>query len=621
MADEKKPGLLKRIFSFGFGKKKNAEAEEAAAAEEAAHLEAERAAEEEAIRIAAEERRKAEEELARAEAEAKAKEEERLAQLEAERQAKEEAARKEAEEARLEEEARQKAEAERLEAERIAAEEKARKVAEEAERLEAEAKAEAEKEAAEQAEKQAAEEKAKVEAQKRAQEERLEAERIAAEKAEAEKAEAERLEAERIAAEEEATRKAAEETERLAAEAKAEAERKAAEQAEKEAADEKARVEAEKRAQEERLEAERIAAEKAEAEKAEAERIAAEEEARKAAEMEAARLASEEEAARIEPEPEPDEYEEDEERKEGWFKRLRKGLSRSSSNLKENITSVFTKKKLDEDTLQDLEDILIQADLGIETAMNVTDALASQRMGKDVTDEEVRQIMAEEVAKTLEPVALPLELDLDHQPHVILVVGVNGSGKTTTIGKISQKLYNAGFSTLLVAGDTFRAAAVEQLHIWGERTQAPVMSRPNGADAAGLAFDAYSEAQAQKKDVMLMDTAGRLQNRKELMDELEKIIRVLKKQDPSAPHTVLLTLDATTGQNALNQVEIFKDVAGVNGLVMTKLDGTARGGILVAISAKHKLPVYFIGVGEQVEDLEPFEADVFAKAIAGLETE
>jgi len=319
------------------------------------------------------------------------------------------------------------------------------------------------------------------------------------------------------------------------------------------------------------------------------------------------------------PDETPENEEPEEERKVGWFKRLTKGLAKSSSALTENITSVFTKKKLDEDTLQELEDILIQADLGVETAMNITDTLASQRMGKDVTDEEVRQIMADEIEKVLEPVAQPLELDLDHQPHVVLVVGVNGSGKTTTIGKISQKLYNAGFSTLLVAGDTFRAAAVEQLHIWGDRTQAPVMSRPNGSDAAGLAFDAYTEAVEQKRDVMLMDTAGRLQNKKELMDELEKIIRVLKKQDPSAPHTVLLTLDATTGQNALNQVEIFKDVAGVNGLVMTKLDGTARGGILVSISAKHKLPVYFIGVGEQVEDLEPFEADVFAKAIAGIE--
>ena len=305
--------------------------------------------------------------------------------------------------------------------------------------------------------------------------------------------------------------------------------------------------------------------------------------------------------------------------KKSWISRLKDGLSRSSVTLTENITAVFTKKKLDEDTLQELEDILIQADLGVETAMNVTDKLAAQRMGKDVTDEEVREFMAAEIETVLEPVAAELELDLDHTPHVILVVGVNGSGKTTTIGKLSQKLYDAGFSTLLVAGDTFRAAAIEQLGIWGERTQSPVISRPLGSDAAGLAFDAYQQSVDEGRDVMLMDTAGRLQNRKELMDELEKIIRVLKKQDPNAPHTVLLTLDATTGQNAMNQVDIFKDVAGVNGLVMTKLDGTARGGILVSISAKHRLPVYFLGVGETVDDLEPFEARDFARSIAGLE--
>jgi len=281
--------------------------------------------------------------------------------------------------------------------------------------------------------------------------------------------------------------------------------------------------------------------------------------------------------------------------------------------------AVLTKRKLDEDTLQELEDILIQADLGVETSMAIIETLSSERYGKDVTDEEVRQIMAREIQKVMEPVAQPLELDLDHQPHVILVIGVNGSGKTTTIGKLSQKLYDAGFSTLLVAGDTFRAAAIEQLKIWGERTLSPVVSRELGSDAAGLAFDAYAQAKEERRDVLLMDTAGRLQNKTELMAELEKIIRVLKKQDPSAPHTVLLTLDATTGQNALNQVEIFKKVAGVNGLVMTKLDGTARGGILVAISAKYKLPVYFIGVGEQVEDLEPFEADQFAKSIAGID--
>ncbi|MFK7901690.1 MAG: signal recognition particle-docking protein FtsY [Nitratireductor sp.] len=310
-----------------------------------------------------------------------------------------------------------------------------------------------------------------------------------------------------------------------------------------------------------------------------------------------------------------------EEKKQGWLKRLTKGLSRSSEALTENITKVFTDKKLDDDTLQDLEDILLQADLGIETAMKITDALAEQKFGKSVTDEEVREIMAEEIEKILAPVAIDLDLDLEHQPHVILMIGVNGSGKTTTIGKLGQKLYDAGFSTSLVAGDTFRAAAIEQLKIWGERTQSPVLFRELGADAAGLAYDAWDNTREDRRDVMLMDTAGRLQNKKELMEELEKIVRVLKKQDESAPQTVLLTLDATTGQNAMNQVEIFKEVAGVNGIVMTKLDGTARGGILVAIAAKYKLPVYFVGVGEGVEDLEPFEARDFARSIVGLPKE
>lgn len=310
-----------------------------------------------------------------------------------------------------------------------------------------------------------------------------------------------------------------------------------------------------------------------------------------------------------------------EEKKTGWLSRLTKGLSRSSEALTENITKVFTDKKLDDDTLQDLEDVLLQADLGIETATRIIDALSAQKFGKTVTDQEVREIMADEIEKILSPVARDLDLDLQHQPHVILMIGVNGSGKTTTIGKLSQKLYDAGFSTSLVAGDTFRAAAVEQLKIWGERTQSPVLFRETGADAAALAYDAWSDTRDDRRDVMLMDTAGRLQNRTELMDELEKIVRVLKKQDESAPHTVLLTLDATTGQNALNQVEIFKEVAGVNGIVMTKLDGTARGGILVAIAAKYNLPVYFIGVGEGVDDLEPFEARDFARSIAGLPKE
>ncbi|MBY3256843.1 signal recognition particle-docking protein FtsY [Rhizobium laguerreae] len=301
-----------------------------------------------------------------------------------------------------------------------------------------------------------------------------------------------------------------------------------------------------------------------------------------------------------------------------WFQRLRNGLARTSSQLTGQITALFTKRKLDDETLQDLEDLLIQADLGVETAMRVTDTLASERYGKDVTGEDVTRIMASEIAKVLKPVAKPLQLDLSHKPHVILVVGVNGTGKTTTIGKLAAKLSGAGLKVMLAAGDTFRAAAIEQLKIWADRTKSEFIGTKLGADAAGLAYDAFEQAKAKKCDVLIVDTAGRLQNKAELMAELEKIVRVLGKLDPDAPHTVLQTLDATTGQNALSQVEIFRNVAGVNGLIMTKLDGTARGGILVAISAKHKLPVYFIGVGEGVEDLEPFEAEDFAHAIAGL---
>jgi|GEM_PF-18457 len=301
-----------------------------------------------------------------------------------------------------------------------------------------------------------------------------------------------------------------------------------------------------------------------------------------------------------------------------WFQRLRRGLLKSSRELSGNIAGVFTKRKLDEDTLQDLEDVLLRADFGLETAMRVTDTLSATRYGREISDLEVRTVMGAEIEKVLRPVALPLELDLSHKPHVILVVGVNGTGKTTTIGKLAAKLKEGGLDVMLAAGDTFRAAAIEQLKIWGERTGSPVVSSKLGADAAGLAYDAFEKAKEAGSDVLIIDTAGRLQNKTELMAELEKIVRVLGKLDPEAPHTVLQTVDATTGQNALNQVEIFRNVAGVNGLVMTKLDGTARGGILVAIAAKHKLPVYFIGVGEQIDDLEPFVAGDFAKAIAGV---
>ncbi len=301
-----------------------------------------------------------------------------------------------------------------------------------------------------------------------------------------------------------------------------------------------------------------------------------------------------------------------------WFQRLKAGLFRTSSQLTGQITALFTKRKLDDETLEELEDLLIQADLGVETALRVTDTLASERYGKDVTGEDVTKIMATEIVKVLKPVAKPLALDLSHKPHVILVVGVNGTGKTTTIGKLAAKLSGSGLKVMLAAGDTFRAAAIEQLKIWADRTGSTFIGTKLGADAAGLAYEAFEKARADKADVLIIDTAGRLQNKAELMAELEKIVRVLGKLDPDAPHTVLQTLDATTGQNALQQVEIFRNVAGVNGLIMTKLDGTARGGILVAIAAKHKLPVYFIGVGEGIDDLEPFEAEDFASAIAGI---
>ena len=303
----------------------------------------------------------------------------------------------------------------------------------------------------------------------------------------------------------------------------------------------------------------------------------------------------------------------------GWLKRLRTGLTRSSSALTGSISSIFTQRKLDDETLEEFEEALIRADLGIDTAAAITDTLRRERYGRELGDDEVKEILAAELEKALAPVAMPLEVAASNRPHVILVVGVNGTGKTTTIGKLAAKFAAEGKKVMLAAGDTFRAAAIDQLQIWGERVNAPVIARDLGADAAGLAYHALAEAKKAGIDVLLIDTAGRLQNKAELMAELEKIIRVIKKQDREAPHNVLLTLDATTGQNALSQVEIFAKTAGVTGLVMTKLDGTARGGILVALAARFALPVHFIGVGEGIEDLEPFAADDFARAIAGLD--
>ena len=303
----------------------------------------------------------------------------------------------------------------------------------------------------------------------------------------------------------------------------------------------------------------------------------------------------------------------------GWWSRLTGGLSRSSSSIKDGIVGIFAKRKLDATTLDDLEDVLIKADLGLAMATRITGALRGGRYEKGIDAEEVQAILAREVESVLAPVAVPFVVDAARKPFVVLVVGVNGSGKTTTIGKLAAKLSAEGKRLTLGAGDTFRAAAIEQLRIWGERTNSPVVSRPQGSDAAGLAFDAIKEARENGSDVVLIDTAGRLQNRAELMDELAKVVRVVKKAEPGAPHAVLLVLDATVGQNALSQVEIFSKVAGVTGLVMTKLDGTARGGILAAVAEKFALPVHFIGVGEGIDDLEPFAARDFARAIAGLE--
>lgn len=302
--------------------------------------------------------------------------------------------------------------------------------------------------------------------------------------------------------------------------------------------------------------------------------------------------------------------------KQSWFQRLKAGLSKTSSKLTEGITSVFTKRKLDASSIDDLEDLLIQADLGVDTAMRITDKISDGRYDKGISADEVREILADEVESVLKPVAQPLTINPENRPQVVLMVGVNGTGKTTTIGKLAAKYRNEGKKVLLAAGDTFRAAAIEQLQVWGERTGCEVMSREVGADAAGLAFDALTKAKSEGFDVLMMDTAGRLQSKADLMDELEKIVRVLKKVDRDAPHNVLLVLDATTGQNALSQVEVFGERAGVTGLVMTKLDGTARGGILVAIANKHQIPVHAIGVGEGVEDLAPFDAKEFAHAIA-----
>jgi len=481
--------------------------------------------------------------------------------------------------------------------------ERAKQLAEDRARREAEAAAEAIREAeakraAEARAAKAAEEAAQRqrEADERAAEEaRIKAERdaeIARAKSEAEAAELKR------AAEAEAAARAMAEAERLAEEARLAEEQKAVEDAREEEARQAAQA---KRLADEAAEAERRAAR------------AADRKAREQAEAEErARIAAE--RAALEPAPEP---EIDVTADGGFLDRITKGLRRSTSRMSDQMAATFSQRTLDAAALEDLEDILIMADLGTDVAEKVGATLAADKFDKTVTDLEIKVALAETISGIMTPLETPFVLGLA-RPQVILFVGVNGSGKTTTLGKIAKRFGDQGKKVLICAADTFRAAAVEQLTVWGERAGAPVMSGKPGADAASLVYDAMNRARDEDYDILMIDTAGRLQNRTELMDELAKIIRVIEKTDPSAPHHSVLVLDATVGQNALSQVEAFRETAGVSGLIMTKLDGTAKGGVLVALSEKYKMPIHFIGIGEGINDLETFSAPVFAAALSGV---
>lgn len=495
----------------------------------------------------------------------------------------------------------------------------------------------------------AAEEKAKAEAQ--AKEDVEAAKRLAAEKR-AKEAEAKRLAEEEAAfAKREEERLAQEAKDKMAAQAaaiaqaqakeKAQAQRLAEEQAalelarqeqgEKEAAALKVRQEkdAQERAEADRLAAEKAArdvqaAEEAATAQRDAERKASIEAAKalaakEAAEAEAARLARLEDdkqtAARLAQERAAAAKRLEEEG--GFLERVSTGLKKSTTQMADNMAGAFTKRKLDDAAIEELQDLLIASDLGVGPAMKVTDLLSKDRFDKQVSPMDIKIALADVITEILTPLEKPIVLD-ETKLQILLFVGVNGSGKTTTLGKMAKRYRDQGKKVMLAAGDTFRAAAVEQLTIWGERADAPVIAGKLGADAAGLVYDAIEQAKKQGVDILMIDTAGRLQNRTELMDELSKVVRVIKKQDPTAPHHCILVLDATVGQNALSQTEVFRDVAGVTGLVMTKLDGTAKGGVLVALSDKFKLPIHAIGIGERIEDLENFSAPVFAAAISGV---
>ncbi|MBO2651614.1 signal recognition particle-docking protein FtsY [Shewanella algae] len=509
--------------------------------------------------------------------------------------------------------AAEKAQAEQAEADRLATE-KAQAEQAEAERIAAEKaqaeQAEAERIAAEKAQVEQAE--AERIAAEKAQAEQAEAERIAAEKAQAEQAEAERLAAEKAQAEQA-------EAERIAAEKaqaeQAEAERLAAEKAQAEQA-EAERIAAEK-AQAEQAEAERLAAEKAQAEQAEAERLAAEK--AQAEQAEAERLAAEKnqaEQAAEEAQPEP----QAKPAKEGFFARLKRGLMRTSENIGSGFIGLFRGKKIDDDLFEELEEQLLIADVGVETTSRLISSLTDHASRKQLKDAEaLYELLQQEMLATLEPVSVPLVPDNAAGPFVILMVGVNGVGKTTTIGKLAKQYQREGKSVMLAAGDTFRAAAVEQLQVWGQRNDIPVIAQHTGADSASVLFDALQAAKARNVDVLIADTAGRLQNKSHLMEELKKVVRVMKKLDPDAPHEVMLTLDASTGQNAISQAQLFQETVGVTGISISKLDGTAKGGVIFAIADKFGIPIRYIGVGEQIDDLRTFNAKDFIEALFSQE--
>ncbi|HHL43873.1 MAG TPA: signal recognition particle-docking protein FtsY [Hellea balneolensis] len=502
---------------------------------------------------------------------------------------------------------------------RLSEEEKARLEAEEKRAAEEQAQKDAETAKRLAAEKEERERKARLEAEQKAAQAQREAEAVEREK---KREEAQRRAREKLAQEQHAQKQQAKA--QAVHEARLKAEQDAAKKRDIEAK-RQAELEAQRQAAEKQAQLDKLAKEQADAEArraAEAQRAKREADALKKQQgQDVAAKATETPPPEPHPapktQPPPGDGTEPGLDKEGFFARITKGLKKSTSKMSENISAVFTKRKLDAEALEELEDLLIAADFGVGPAMRTTELLAKDRFDKQVTDMEIKIALADVIGDTLKPLEKPLVLS-GAKPEILLFVGVNGSGKTTTLGKIAKRFTDEGKKVLLCAGDTFRAAAVEQLKIWGERAGAPVLSAELGADAAGLVYDAVAKAKSEGFDILMIDTAGRLQNRTELMDELAKIVRVIKKQDENAPHHSILVLDATVGQNALSQTEAFAKTAGVTGLIMTKLDGTAKGGVLVALSDKYKLPIHAIGIGERIEDLENFSADVFAAALSGV---